>query len=162
MIWSIITTHIFKLFVYLGYRISGFSQIKIGKCAFRGPETFLNRCKSAMAKLQLEDGLMYAKLIQMNGAIFYYHKKSYNGPAQLYFISDEYCSWSDHGIITRVVHACLREEIMCRRAYIPRSELIRINVGLENMMYQWLIKHKYPVELISLYGGNHKEVGPNC
>ena len=104
-----------------------------------------------MSELKTIDEKKHAKLSKPPKFTFYWHQKDFSGPHRMHGISEAFCTWANEGVITRVVHACLAEEL--RNGKIPsnRNEAKQMQLALDHAVFEWLTAHNFPEELSSLY-----------
>lgn len=140
-----------KFLIYLGFKVSPYKQKVVGFCTFRGPKPFLDLCESSMRELQAIDKGLYVGLTGNRNIIFYSFKTLYNIPPNIYTISEEFCAWSSHGIMTRLAYVFFRENLLTGKDRLSREERLRINLKAESKLYEWLALHNFPKPLVEFY-----------
>lgn len=142
-----------KLLLRSLFWTKSYKRRSVGKCIFYGPEPFLDKCESSLLRLHEIDEDIFLSITAIDRLTFIYTKVNFDDPTiSFYTISDDFLSWGDRGIITRLVHASIKDKMLGKYVLLMRNADIKSRMDIFNgRMDDWLDANGFPEEIIRTY-----------
>jgi hypothetical protein len=130
-----------------------YKRRSVGNCIFYGPEPFLNKCECSLLRLHEIDEDIFLSITAIDRLTFIYTKVNFDeSTVSFYTISDDFLSWGDHRIITRLVHASMKDKMLGKYVLLMRNADLESRMNNFNRrMADWLDANGFPGEIIRPY-----------